>query len=201
MKRSTASIAACVALAAASATPALAQPTEGPWLVRARAVYLDPANKDTIPSADVAINSKLIPEIDISYFFTRNVAAELILTYPQKHDVKLNGTKIGTLKHLPPVLSVQYHFDPAGAFNPYVGVGVNYTRFSSVALPAPLSIEKSSVGPSFQAGADFRIAKGMYLNVDLKKVQIRTDVKAGATTLGEARVDPLLVGVGLGWRF
>ncbi len=44
----------------------------------------------------------------------------------------LNGAKIGTLKHLPPTLLAQYHFTNLGAFKPYVGAGINYTRFSSV---------------------------------------------------------------------
>ncbi|MEK8086460.1 OmpW family outer membrane protein [Aquabacterium sp. A3] len=194
-------IAAALALAASTLTPALAQSSDGAWLVRARAVHLDPANKDTIDGLDVGINSKWLPEVDITYFFTPNIAAELILTYPQKQDVKADGSKIGTLKHLPPVLTVQYHFDQVNGFKPYVGAGVNYTRFSSVDLPAGLSIDKNSFGFALQAGVDYEISKGMYLNLDVKKVQIRTDLDAGGTNLGKVKVDPLLVGLGIGWRF
>ncbi len=75
------------------------------------------------------MNDKVIPELDISYYFTPNFAAELILTYPQKHDVRSDGTKIGTLKHLPPTLLAQYHFTNFGAFKPYVGAGINYSTF------------------------------------------------------------------------
>ena len=108
------------------------QVAEGSWLVRARAVHLDSANNGAAGDAGVSINDKWIPEVDVSYFFTPNLAAELVLTYPQKHDVRLNGAKIGTLKHLPPTLTAQYHFTNLGAFKPYVGAGINYTRFSSV---------------------------------------------------------------------
>ena len=169
-------IAAALALAASTLTPALAQSSDGAWLVRARAVYLDAANKDSVDVTDVSINNKWLPEVDISYFFTPNIAAELILTYPQKQDVSstAHGGKIGTLKHLPPVLTIQYHFDQVNGFKPYVGAGLNYTRFSNVDLPDGFSIDKNSVGFALQAGVDYEISKGMYLKLDIKKVQIRT---------------------------
>src|SRR5690606_38741565 len=82
----------------------------GSVLVRARAVHLDSANKDST-GLGLTVNNKSLPEVDFSYFFTPNIAAELILTVPQKHTVYSNGTAIGSLKHLPPTLTVQYHFD------------------------------------------------------------------------------------------
>ena len=95
----------------------------------------------------------------------------------------------------------QYHFDTHG-FKPYVGAGINYTRFSSVdVLGGAASIDKNSWGPALQVGVDVPLAGNMYLNFDLKKVYIRTDVYAGAANLGTFKVDPLLLGVGLGWRF
>ena len=196
------SVHALLAIAAfgALATPLAASAQQGPWLVRARAVNLDSANKDST-GLDLSINDKVIPEIDVTYFFTPNISAELVLTYPQKHDLSAGGTEIGSLKHLPPTLTAQYRFTGLGAFTPYVGAGVNYTRFSSINLPAGVGIDKSSVGAAVQVGVDIPLTPQLSLNVDVKKVQIRTDVNAGGTELGEFRVDPLLVGVGLGWRF
>lgn len=188
------------------AAAAQAQAPQDSWLVRVRAVYIDPANKDST-GLDLSIDSKTIPELDISYFFTPNWAAELILTYPQKHELSSGGTKIGTLKHLPPTLSLQYHFTPAATFRPYVGVGLNYTRFSSVNFTSSVetaldpSIKKNSFGLSVQIGADYQIAKNLFLNVDLKKMQIDTKVSSAGTTVGKFKVDPLLVGIGLGMRF
>lgn len=196
-----------VALAAGFAAPFAAQAQSGPWLVRVHALSLDSANKgSTTPDLDLSVNNKVFPEMDVSYFFTPNIAAELVLTYPQKHDIRAGGTKIGTLKHLPPTLSVQYHFTGLGAFKPYAGAGLNYTRFSNVSFDPSVaslgpSIDKSSTGLAVGAGFDFEVAKNVYLNLDVKKVQIRTDVKSNGTKIGDFKVDPLLVGVGVGMRF
>ncbi|MFT7721344.1 MAG: OmpW family outer membrane protein [Roseateles sp.] len=199
------SIQAAVLLAAAAALqPALAD--EGPLLVRVRAVNLDSANKDST-GLGLSINDKTIPEVDISYFFAPNLAAELILTYPQKHKLYSGSTEIGSLKHLPPTLTLQYHFNPAGSVRPYVGAGVNYTNFSSVrfapAVQAALepSIKHSSWGGAVQAGVDVAIGQGLYLNFDVKKVQLGTTVYAKGAAAGKFKVNPTLASVGLGWRF
>lgn len=178
---------------------------EGSWIVRGRAVALDSANKDST-GLELSINNKVIPEVDITYFLSPNLAAELILTYPQKHDVRSAGTKIGTLKHLPPTLTLQYHFTGMSV-RPYVGAGLNYTRFSSVdfdpAVDAALepTIDKNSFGLAFQAGVDIPMGGGWLFNVDVKKVQIRTDVFSFGAKAGTFKVDPLLIGVGIGKRF
>lgn len=176
------------------------QTTEGPWMVRARAVHLDSSNSDST-GLGLSVNNKWMPEVDVSYFFSPNVAVELVLTVPQKHTVYSNGTDIGRLKHLPPTLLGQYHFN-ANGFKPYVGAGINYTRFSGVnVLGGVATLDKDSWGPALQVGVDIPLSRNLYLNFDLKKVYIRTDVKAAGTKVGEFKVDPLLVGVGLGWRF
>ncbi len=129
------------------------------------------------------------------------------MTYPQKHDLRSNGTKIGSLKHLPPTLLAQYHFTQFGAFKPYVGAGINYTRFSGVsfdpAVAAALqpSIKKNSWGAALQVGFDYALDKNWSLNLDVKKVQIKTDVRSFGNKVGSFKADPLLVGVGVGYRF
>lgn len=189
---------ATVSLLASGAV--LAQDFEaGSVLVRARVVHLDSANKDST-GLDLSVNNKGLPEVDVSYFFTPNIAAELILTVPQKHSLFAGDTRIGSLKHLPPTLTVQYHFQGAG-FKPYVGLGLNYTRFSSVRLPAGVDIKRNSVGLALQAGVDIAVGSNLYLNFDIKKVSIGTKVTAGGTEIGKFKVDPWLAGVGLGWRF
>lgn len=168
-------------------------------MVRARAVHLDSANKDSTPLG-LSVNNKTIPEVDISYFFNKNIAAELVLTVPQKHTVRAGSADIGSLRHLPPTLLVQYHFEAPG-FKPYVGAGVNYTRFSSVNLPVGVSIDRNSFGAALQVGVDIPLQKNLYLNLDIKKVYIKTDVALAGAPIGTFKVDPVLVGVGLGWRF
>lgn len=169
-------------------------------MVRVRAVNLDSDNDDKT-GLGLTVNNKIIPDFDISYFFSKNIAAELLLTVPQKHRVASNGTKIGTLRHLPPTLLVQYHFDLPG-FKPYVGAGLNYTRFSSVKLlGGAATVQKNSFGPALQVGVDIPLAPNLYLNFDIKKAYIDTKVSVGGVKQGTFNIDPLLYGVGLGWRF
>ncbi|QID19474.1 OmpW family protein [Nitrogeniibacter mangrovi] len=192
-------------IAAGLAVPALAQ-SEGNWMVRARAVNINTANKsDAIPGLagkdDIHVSDKLIPEVDISYFFTPNIAAELVLTYPQEHNVSLNGTKLGTVEQLPPTLLVQYHFMPEAKFRPYVGIGVNYTLFTNDDLVMGLKTENDSVGLALQVGMDVKLADQWYLNVDVKKIKMGTDVELNGSKLTHLDIDPWLVGVGVGYRF
>lgn len=208
MKKIVTLTAAVAALASSfAAAPVFAQEAQSPWLIRVRAVNLSPDNKsDPVAGSGasdrITINNKVIPEFDISYFFTPNIAAELVLTYPQKQDVRLDGNKIGTFKHLPPTLLVQYHFMPDAAFSPYVGAGINYTRISSVDLDGGLQLDSSSVGGALQIGADYKINKNWSLNFDIKKVQISSDVKtASGTKISSVQIDPWLIGIGVGYRF
>lgn len=193
--------------AMACVAPFQAMAQESPWLLRARAVHIDPLNHASpIGGAGAAdridVSSKTIPEVDISYFITPNIAAELVLTYPQKHSVKLDGQRIGSFRHLPPTLSLQYHFRPGAAFKPYVGLGVNYTRISKVRLMDGLcDLENDSWGASVGAGVDYRLSERWSLNVDVKKVQIRSDVFVDGAKASHLKVDPVLFGVGVGYRF
>ncbi len=175
--------------------------TAGSLLVRARAVHLDSANKDST-GLNLSIDNKTLPEVDFTYFFSPNLAAELVLTVPQKQRVYAGATQIGSLKHLPPTLTLQYHFNQPSGIKPYVGAGINYTRFSSVdLLGGGADLKRNSYGLAFQAGVDFPLSKNLYLNVDVKKVYIKTDVIASGSNIGTFKVDPVLLGVGLGWRF
>ncbi|SFM80539.1 OmpW/AlkL family protein [Rugamonas rubra] len=180
---------------------------QSPWMVRVRLERLSPADKSDpvggVGASDrISVSKKTIPDIDISYFFTPNISAELVLTYPQKHDVMLDGAKIGTFKHLPPTLLAQYHFMPEATFSPYLGVGVNYTNIHKVELLGGAgSLEHKSVGLALQAGADYKIDKNWSLNFDVKKIQIRSDVFAAGTKISNVQIDPWLVGVGVGYRF
>ncbi|MDH1701489.1 OmpW/AlkL family protein [Comamonas terrigena] len=200
MKKTLLAIAALTALTSGAA---MAQQQDGNWMVRVRAVHLDSANKDST-GLGLSINNKTMPEFDISYFFTPNIAAELILTYPQKHDVRSSalGGKIGTLKHLPPTLLAQYHFTNFGAFKPYVGAGINYTRFSSVDIAdGAADVKRNSWGGALQVGFDYALDKNWSINFDVKKLYLKTDVSLSGSKIGTFKVDPVLVGVGVGYRF
>lgn len=174
----------------------------GDWLVRARAIHLDSDNDDTT-GLGLGINNRWIPEVDISYFFTPNWAAELVLTYPQKQKLHSSvlDAKIGTLKHLPPTLSLQYHVTGLTGWRPYAGVGVNYTHFSDVNLAPGVNVQRNSFGPALGAGVDVPLGDGWLLNFDAKKVWIDTRVSVGGSHLGTLNIDPWLLGIGIGKRF
>ena len=197
MKKLILTTAVCALLSGA----ALAE--QSPWMVRARAVGLDMSNKDST-GLGLNVNNKTIPEIDISYFINKNLAVELILTVPQKQTVNSTalGTDIGTFKHLPPVITLQYHFDNFADFKPYVGAGLNYTQITQVnLLDGGANINSHSWGGALQAGIDFPIDKNLSFNIDIKKLSLKTDVFVGGANRGVLKLDPTLIGVGLGYRY
>ena len=176
------------------------QAQESPWMVRFRATNLDMANKNGTTIADLNVNNKVIPEVDVTYFFNKNVAAELVLTVPQKQTVYSGSTALGTFKHLPPTLLAQYHFTNFNGFKPYVGAGINYTKISSVNLGAA-TLDSHSWGGALQVGVDIPLDKNWSLNFDVKKIYIKTDVYSGTTNTGTLKLDPVAASVGIGYRF
>jgi len=202
MKKTLLAVAAVCALTSGAA---MAQQQDGNWQVRLRAVNLDFSNGGAAGSAGINVKDKTIPELDITYYFTPNWAAELVLSYPQKLDVRAGSTKIGTLKALPPTLTAQYHFTNLGAFKPYVGAGINYTRFSSVkdngAANAAWDVKKSSWGGALQVGFDYALDKNWSINFDVKKVYMDTKVNVAGDSIGKLKLNPTMIGVGVGYRF
>ncbi len=186
-------------LATLGMASAVATAQENPWMVRARAVSVEWANKDTAGAAGVWAKDKTIPEVDISYFFTKNIAAELVLTYPQKVDIYSGPNNIGHLNALPPSLLLQYHFTNFGQVKPYVGAGVNLTHFGRNASLAgnTISVDKYSVGYAAQVGVDYMIDKHWGVNLDVKYLQIDTYVSG----VGELKLNPVTAGVGVTYKF
>lgn len=179
---------------------------ESPWMVRARAVQLDMKNSgNTATTSALTVDDKTIPEVDITYFFNKNIAAELILTVPQKQHVYLNGADLGTFKHLPPTLTIQYHFTNFNGYKPYVGAGVNLTKIGKESIkvtnPNDTQLDNTSTGLALQAGVDIPLTKQVFLNFDVKKVQLKSDVYVGGANVGTLKLNPVLVGVGVGYRF
>jgi len=155
------------------------------------------------PEADNAY----VPEIDLTYFFTENIAAELIAA-TSPHDVSLKGSDLGDLDLgetwiLPPTLTLQYHFTPDNQFSPYLGAGINYTLPYAEDAKDVNSLEADgSFGYGVQAGFDYWLNDNWGVNVDVKKLWVDVDVSvnSGAIT-GELDLDPWIVGVGASYRF
>ena len=200
-----------LAAVAALAPQFAAAQDSGSWIVRGRALYLQSDNGGStnvagVGSLGLKTNDKAFPELDISYFFTPNVAAELILTYPQYQEIKSDGVKIGGFRHLPPTLTAQYHFTNFQGFRPYVGAGINFTSITQVhwidaVQSLKPSVSDNSFGWAVQAGVDIPVGNGWLVNLDVKKVKIGVDVKLDGTKIGDFNVDPLLFSVGVGYRF
>jgi outer membrane protein len=195
---------------------------DGNWMMRVRAVYIDwvqessPVGQLGLPANDIHLEKKWAPEVDFTYFFTKNLAAELILTYPQKHTVRVQSlaSDVGSLHELPPSLILQYHFTPEAQYRPYVGAGFNYTTYSRVDL-APLngvvntalggthnaSVDRTNLGGVLQAGMDFKVGANSYINLDVKKVYIQSDLYLDGAKISTIKGDPVLWGIGYGFRF
>jgi outer membrane protein len=212
MKRSKLAVATLCLLASTQFVNAAIQ--EGPWLVRVRAIGVVPsANSNIINTIGGRVNSistEIVPELDISYFYTNSVSTELILA-TARHHVYANGTSLGrvdlgTVNLLPPTLLLQYHFLPDQKFNPYLGIGVNYTYFYHAnSGPVATSINYSnSFSPALQVGVDYAIDHHWSLNVDAKKIFVESIVNAN-TALGnlnpDVKLNPLILGLGVGYRF
>ncbi len=180
-----------------------AQADQGDWLARARILDIRPSVSSSIGT--LGVSNEVTPEVDFSYFFTDNIATELILA-TQRHTVTVGGASVGNVSHLPPTLTLQYHFMPKETFRPYVGAGLNYTRFynASLALGAtPLTVDKNSWGGAVQAGFDYALDKKWFLNFDVKKIWISTNVNNGLTgaQISSLKIDPVIIGVGVGMKF
>lgn len=182
---------------------AQAEEESNPWMLRARMTQLNWDNKqaDGLPNIDA--KDVIVPTIDVTYFFTKNIAAELVLTYPQKVDIQVAGKTQGTVKALPPSLLVQYHFTDLGAFKPYIGAGLNYTVFSdrNNILGGAASIDRSSLGYAVQVGADYMFNKNWGLNFDVKYLQIKTDVAVSGKKIGNLGLSPIAASLGIAYKF
>ena len=204
-------VAAMAAVASLAPIAAQAQAQENPWMVRVRAVDLLFQNGQTSTVADLNVKAKnqVIPEFDVSYFFTKNIAAELVLTWPQQVNITAGpgNTNIGKVSALPPSLLAQYHFTDLGAFKPYVGLGVNYTIFGNrqnfPALGNGVQVDNNSVGVVGQIGMDYMFDKNWGLNLDVKYATMSTNVTAveGGANLGKLTLNPWMPAVGVTYKF
>lgn len=190
---------AVAVLAALAAAPMAAEAQN--WVIGARALYVSPNVSTSING--LGVDSAWWAELDFTYYITKNIALELIAG-ANKHEVTLNGANLGSVGVLPPTLTVQYHWNDLGAFQPYVGAGINYTYFyDSDLADNTLHIKDSSWGGALQVGTDYEIAKNWYLNADIKYVWMSTDVYVNSTgaNLGSLDINPWIFGVGVRYRF
>jgi outer membrane protein len=198
---------------------------DNPWMIRGRVIGVLPSESADLSVAGAAlggsvdISDEYVPELDITYFFNKNIAAELILATAQ-HDVTATNVaavagedvKIGDVWVLPPTVTLQYHFDNGGKFKPYVGAGINATLFynEDEGSTADSIDYDPSFGPALQIGFDYDldgVPGGWAFNADVKKIWINSDVTVnftsalGATVKADVDINPTVVGLGFGYKF
>ena len=209
---------AAAVAAVAAATPAYAD--QGDVLVRTRAIIVAPTENSSgvepaFPNDEVSVTNSFAPEIDFTYFVTDHIGLELIAA-TTKHDVKGKGglepiDELVDTWVLPPTLTLQYHFSPKAKVRPYVGVGLNYTHFysedASDGLEDAIGETKVSLDDSFgyalQTGVDVGIGKNLFLNADIKYIDIDTKAKLTTGDLVnrvKVSIDPIVFGIRIGMK-
>jgi outer membrane protein len=213
-------------LACALLLPAAATAEKGDWLLRLRAIKVDPDDSSTAISADnvviagsgVTVDDDTVPELDITYMLADNWGLELILA-TSEHDIAGTGTvsdlgEFAQTMVLPPTLLVQYHFIPDGKARPYLGAGLNYSLFYDEEVTGAFADAvggvtgfdlDSSAGLALQFGVDFAVNEKWFINLDVKAIMIDTTATIQTGDLGVVRtdvdIDPWVFGVGFGRKF
>ena len=190
-----------------SATPALAQ-TAGSWTVGVGAHNVEPKSGNgtlvATPLGDLTmdVGTNVRPTITAEYFVKDNLGIEVLAALPFQHDINVAGVgKVGSTKHLPPTVSLQYHVGQ-GAVRPFVGLGVNYTTFFSTKAEGPIAGANLDLSDSWglagHLGVDFKLGEKGAIRIDYRKIDIDTDVKLNGAKLGTrntVNIDPSAYGV------
>jgi outer membrane protein len=151
---------------------------------------------------DVEVDSATNLSITAEYLFSDSLGLELLASLPFKHDITLNSADAGDVTHLPPTLSLQYHFMPEAILSPYVGLGINFTYIFSEDSAGPIAGTdlnlKNSLGLAAHAGVDYKFSDTWFAGIDARWMDIDADVTVNGTDVGTANIDPLILGAYIG---
>lgn len=200
MKKTAISASLAIVLGAC-ALPALAQ-SQGDWTLGVGAHQVNPKSDNgtlaggTLP---LDIDSDVKPTITYEYFLRDNLGLEVLAALPFKHDIAVEGVgTVGSAKQLPPTISLQYHFNGKGKVSPFLGAGLNYTTFFSEDTKGALAGTNlkldDSWGLAAHAGIDFAVGERGAIRVDVRWIDIDTEVQVNGAKLGTANIDPLVYG-------
>ncbi len=146
------------------------------------------------------------PELDASYFFTKNLSVQLIAA-TSRHTLTINdggaSQTLGSAWVIPPTLTAQWHFPQIGIIRPYVGVGITVAFFYGVSPKAGDSLGlRTAVGPAVNAGFDVPLAGNWSANVDVKQMFLPVSARVGHGAIrANDGLNPLVVGFGVGYKF
>ena len=206
MFRRTAPLALAIALGGLAA-PAFAQQA-GEWTFSVGAHQVNPKSDNgklaggTVP---IEVDSNVRPTITAEYFVRENLGIEVLAAWPFEHDINVPGAgRVGSTKHLPPTVSLQYHFGQ-GTVKPFIGAGINYTRFFSTETTGALAGTDLELDDSFglaaHVGIDFEVGERGSIRVDARWMDIDTDAKLNGVDIGTVEIDPLVYGVAYVFKF
>lgn len=189
------------ALLALAATGAAAQ-QKGDITLGLGLGYVNPKDDNgTLTAGELTIGDDTQLTLTVEYFLTDNLGIELLAATPFTNDINLDGSKIGTVKQLPPTITLNYHFTNASAVTPFVGVGVNYTTALDVdSTVGDLKLD-DSWGLAAHLGLDYQVSEKGQIRADLRWMDIDMDTSLGGTDLGTAQVDPIVVGISYIYTF
>lgn len=187
----------------ASTAPAIHAQDAGDWIVRAGAHTVQPKSGN---HSLVNVDDSESLTFSGAYMLTSRWSVELLAALPFEHDINLNGGgRVATTRHLPPTVSLQYHFNPNGTVRPYAGVGLNYTLFFDEKTSGALSGVDLDLDPSFgaaaQLGVDISVTNTWFVNLDVRYLDIDTDARADGVSIGTVEIDPYAIGLSIGRRF
>jgi outer membrane protein len=181
------------------AAPAFAQQA-GEWTISVGAHQVNPKSDNGTLSGglDVEVGSNVRPTLTAEYFVRDNLGIEVLASWPFEHDISIKGLgTVGSTKHLPPTVSLQYHFG-SGSVKPFVGAGVNFTTFFSEETTGALAGTDlkldDSIGLAAHAGIDFKVGERGAIRIDARWIDIDTDVEVNGADLGTVNIDPLVYG-------
>ncbi|MFV0385059.1 OmpW/AlkL family protein [Paracoccus sp. (in: a-proteobacteria)] len=171
--------------------------SQGEWTLGVGVGFLDPkSDNGTVAGARLDINNNTRPIFTAEYFIRDNIGIEILAATPFKHDLKLDGQHIGNTDHLPPTISVNYHFPTYNAWKPYLGIGANYTFFFDThSNLGDLDID-NSFSASVQAGIDYKFTDRDAARVNIRWFDLDADVKLNGDKIGKAKIQPWLFSVG-----
>lgn len=193
-------------LAALAVAPVFAQDTDDAWVLRIGAHVVDPkTGNGHLAGMDASISSSARPTVSLSYMLTPAWDIDLLAAAPFRHEVRLNGQNAASTKQLPPTLGLNYHFFADAPVSPFIGVGVNYTRFFDTRGKGLLDGAKVNIdnswGAAAHAGVDMKLSSRWLVTADVRWMRIRGNVHVGSADVGQANIDPLVLGVSIGRRF
>ncbi len=220
--------ASLVALALTAPAAHAYQP--GDFIVRAGAITTAPNESSSdlkfdgnkVAGTKATLDSDTQLGLAFAYMLTDHVGLELLAATPFKHTVGVKGLgggldgKLADIKQLPPTLSLQYYpMEASSKFQPYAGVGINYTLFFDEDLSSNRKQQgfsnlklQDSVGFAGQLGMDYMITDNLLVNAAVWYVDIDTKASVnGPSALGYSKtkvdvdVDPWVYMVGLGYKF